>query len=151
MSIAVRPATEADVPEMSRVLIASIAELCQADHGNDPGRIAAWTANKSPEGVARMLVDPAHAMFVAEHDGAVAAVGLIAGDRIGLNYVDPGHRLAGVSKALLAHMEQQMRLAGVTMAVLEGTETALGFYQSAGWTLSGRCVASGCRLMHKRL
>ncbi len=149
--ITVRPAREADVPEMSRVLIASITHLCAADHGGSPERIAGWTANKSREGVARMLADPDHAMFVAEHDGVVAAVGLVAGDRIGLNYVDPDHRLAGISKALLAHMEQQMRLAGITTAVLESTQTALGFYRGAGWLPTGECVVSGCHPMRKRL
>lgn len=151
MSILVRPATAADIPAMSAVLIASITKLCDADHGGAPDRIADWTANKSHEGVARMLADPAHSMFVAEHDGVVAAVGLVAGDRIGLNYVDPDHRLAGVSKALLAHMEQQMRLAGVATAVLESTETAQDFYRSAGWLPTGACAASGCRPMQKRL
>jgi GNAT superfamily N-acetyltransferase len=151
VTVLVRPAREADVPEMSRVLIASITKLCIADHGGVPERIAGWTANKSHEGVARMLADADHSMFVAEHDGVVAAVGLVAGDRIGLNYVDPDHRLAGISKALLAHMEQQMREAGVTTAVLESTETALGFYRSAGWAPSGECGASGCRPMQKRL
>ena len=47
----IRPAREADVPEMSRVLIASITELCAADHGNRADRLASWTANKTPEGV----------------------------------------------------------------------------------------------------
>ena len=146
-----RLAREADVPAMSRVLIASITHLCGADHGDAPERIADWTMNKSPEGVARMLADPAHSMFVAEHDGVVAAVGLVAGSRIGLNYVDPDHRLAGISKALLAYMEQHMRVAGVGTATLESTETALAFYQSAGWLLTGACGASGCRPMQKRL
>ena len=136
---------------MSRVLIASITGLCSADHGNDLNRIADWTANKSPEGVAGMLADPASSMFVVERDGAVAAVGLIAGNRIGLNYVDPDHRRAGVSKALLAHMEQVLRQRGVTLAVLDSTETALAFDRQAGWSPSGACGANGCRAMQKSL
>src|SRR5690606_26189715 len=56
--ITIRPATEADVPAMSRVLTASITELCGADHGNDPDRIARWTANKNVEGVRSMLANP---------------------------------------------------------------------------------------------
>ena len=55
MSITVRRATGADIPAMSRVLIASITELCAADHGNDPKKLAAWLRNKTPDGVREML------------------------------------------------------------------------------------------------
>ena len=48
MSFSVRRAEPDDVLAMSRVLTASIIELCAADHGNDPAAIAAWTRNKTP-------------------------------------------------------------------------------------------------------
>lgn len=129
----VRPALPADVPAMSAVLIASITELCALDHRNDPERIAGWTANKTPEGVARMLAH-APAMLVAEHEGAVAAVGcLVADDEIGLNYVAPWARFRGVSKALLAALERAMRARGSTLGRLESTQTAHRFYRDAGW------------------
>ena len=53
--ITVRDAEAADVDAMSEVLIRSITELCAPDHRNDPAAIAAWTANKTSEGVRRML------------------------------------------------------------------------------------------------
>ena len=53
--ISVRLAVAADVPAMSRVMIASITELAVADHKNDPARIASWTANKTEAGIAKML------------------------------------------------------------------------------------------------
>lgn len=104
--ILVRLATLQDVPEMSRVLIASITELCSLDHNDDPAAIAAWTANKTPEGVARMLDTPGNQLLVAELDRQIAAVGAMIGtDEIGLNYVDPSHRNKGVSRALLEGMK----------------------------------------------
>ena len=58
-------------------------------------------------GVAKMLGSESMTLFVAERDGVIAAVGaIIEPDTIGLNYVDPAHRFAGVSKALLEAMEE---------------------------------------------
>jgi len=56
--ITVRRAAEADIPAMSEVLTRSITELCALDHKHDPAAIAAWTANKTPEGVRRILEKP---------------------------------------------------------------------------------------------
>ena len=71
--IAIRRAAAADVPAMSRVLIASITDLCHADHRGDAGIIAGWTANKVPESVARWVAHPDLVLLVAELDGAIAA------------------------------------------------------------------------------
>ena len=123
---------------MSAVLMASIAELCSLDHGNDPAAIATWTANKTPDGVSAMLRNPQAELFVAEHDGAIAAVGCILGGReVGLNYVHPSHRFAGVSRALLAAMETVMQARGTTHAILESTATAHRFYLAQGWVDGG--------------
>lgn len=134
--IAVRAATAADVPAMSRVLIASITDLCGPDHGQKPERLATWTANKTPEGVAAMLADPQLRMLVAELDGQVAAVGAVVPDKgeVSLNYVDPAARFRGVSKALLAALEAELSAAGVAEAQLTSTTTARRFYHAAGWS-----------------
>ena len=50
-----------------------------------------------------------------------------------LNYVDPAARFRGVSKALLAALESELRAAGVVDAKLTSTTTARVFYQAAGW------------------
>lgn len=154
MSISVRPARAADVAVMSRVLIASITELCEADHGGDPGRIATWTANKTPEGVRAMLAHPELQMLVAERNGVVAAVGAVRGSEIARNYVAPEHRFAGVSKALLAALEAALRESGVRRAELTSTRTARSFYRAAGWSDEAAMVpcqvGEGIR-MHKVL
>ncbi len=121
-------------------MTASIRELCTADHHDDPAVIAAWTTNKTPAQVARMLANPHAKLFVALVDGAVAAVGSvqgIAGEEIGLNYVHPSHRFRGVSRALLAAMEQEMRGSGIATGRLISTATAKRFYESAGWVEDG--------------
>jgi GNAT superfamily N-acetyltransferase len=136
--ISVRLAVAADVPAMSRVMIASITDLAIADHKNDPALIARWTANKSEAGISKMLGSESLTLFVAERDGVVAAVGaIIEPDTIGLNYVDPAHRFAGVSKAMLTAMEGTLRRNGVAEGKLQSTETAHRFYLDAGWADSG--------------
>ena len=54
--IAIRPAAIADVPAMSRVMIASITDLASADHRNDPALVARWTANKTEDGVRKIMI-----------------------------------------------------------------------------------------------
>ena len=156
MSILVRPANQVDVAEMSRVLLASITELCVADHGRSPERLASWTANKTPEGVGAMLASPGLRMLVAELDGRVAAVGAVVPDRgeVALNYVDPAARFRGVSKALLGALESELRAAGVVEAQLTSTLTARSFYQAAGWREDATpvaCMGGEGHRMRKRL
>ena len=154
--ILVRPATEADVPVMSRVLIASITELCTADHGRVPERLATWTANKSPEGIGAMLANPDLRLMVAEHDGRIAAVGavVLGKGEVALNYVDPPARFRGVSKALLGALEVALRESGVGEAQLTSTTTARAFYHAAGWTEDATpvtCMGGEGHRMRKRL
>jgi GNAT superfamily N-acetyltransferase len=142
--ILVRRAAVGDIPAMSEVLIRSITELCTLDHGNDPEAVAAWTANKTPEGVRRMLANPDAQMFVAVRNGVIAAVGCIqGGSEIGLNYVHPEHRFQGVSRALLATLEETIRAAGFSAARLEATKTAQAFYRASGWQDDGEFHSGG--------
>ncbi|HEV7277941.1 MAG TPA: GNAT family N-acetyltransferase [Devosiaceae bacterium] len=155
MSVTVRAARPADVEAMSEVLTASIRDLCEPDHGGDAEAIARWTANKTPEAVAAMLADDNLRFYVAERDGAVAAVGCIIGrSEIGLNYVHPAHRFAGASKALLAAMEAAIRAEGGEEAPLVSTVTAHRFYLAAGWEDGGppeQRFQVACQPMCKRL
>ena len=136
--ILVREAEPADAAQMSAVLTASIRDLCTADHRNDPTILAGWLRNKTPEMVLQMFDNPNAQLFVAEHDGTIAAVGCVNGtDEIGLNYVDPAHRFSGVSKALLAALEDHIRQSGATRARLTSTGTARRFYLASGWHDAG--------------
>jgi GNAT superfamily N-acetyltransferase len=150
--ILVRNARPADTPAMSAVLIASITELCVADHHNDPDALAGWLANKTPEGVAKWFDNPDSTLVVAEHRGEIAAVGAFNTTReITLNYVSPRHRFAGVSTALLEALELGL---GPGEARLDSTETARRFYRSRGWKTAGDPARHGginCQAMRKML
>ncbi len=140
--IAIRPAGPADAPAMSAVLTASIRDLCTADHRNDPEILAGWLRNKTPEMVLKMLERPGAQFLVAEHDGEIAAVGCLNGPaEIGLNYVAPAHRFQGVSKALLAALEDRNRASGADRARLTSTGTAHRFYLANGWEDAGPAEA----------
>lgn len=139
--IEIRRASPADVPAMSRVLIASITELCHADHRGDAAIIAGWTRNKVPESIARWVEHPDLTMLVATADGEVAAVGSLNGpDEIGLNYVSPAFRFRGVSSALLTALEEAMQERGAAIGHLTSTQTAHGFYRARGWEDAGAPV-----------
>ena len=133
--ILVRNARLDDAPAMSAVLIASITQLCVADHRSDPAVLAAWLANKTPESVAKWFDNPESTLVVAEHDREIAAVGGFNRAReITLNYVSPSHRFMGVSSALLEALELGL---GAGEARLSSTETARRFYEHRGWKAAG--------------
>jgi GNAT superfamily N-acetyltransferase len=149
----VREATLRDVEAMSQVLIASITDLCARDHGDVRENIARWTANKTPESIRAWFDDPSGHLYVAEREGAVVAVGSFNDKgEVLLNYVAPEARFSGVSKALLRHMEGEMRRRGLSEARLESTRTAHDFYVAAGWRDRGgtqTCFNLDCLSMVK--
>lgn len=132
--IRIRKATPDDAEAMSGIVVASIRELCAADHRGDPVRIGSWTANKTPQNFRRWIAEAETQFFVAERHGCAAGVGGVSLDAtIRLNYVAPEHRYQGVSRALLDHMEEVLAAAGVAVARLRSSETALSMYRGAGW------------------
>ena len=137
MKLLVRPARANDAAAMSAVLIASITELCAADHGNKPDAIAAWCANKSEASVLAMMQSLENGLYVAERNETVVAVGAITGDAVTLNYVDPVHRRTGVSRTLLAALERILSERGVLLARLTSTAIARAFYLAQGWQEDG--------------
>lgn len=138
MGLGVRPARLEDAEAMSAVLIASITHLCAADHGGDADLIAAWTANKTPEGVRAMLARAGSTVLVAELDGRLAGVGACDDKaNVTLNYVAPDCRRRGVGTALLAALEAHIQAQGHHGARLASTRTAHGFYVRSGWRDAG--------------
>ena len=134
--IVVRPARLTDAPAMSAVLIASITDLCVADHRGDAHVLAAWLANKTPASVAEWFGNREVTLIVAEQSREIAGVGGYSRQReILLNYVSPAYRFAGVSAALLEAMELRL---GPGEARLQATETARRFYERRGWDSTGK-------------
>ncbi|WP_170337704.1 GNAT family N-acetyltransferase [Ruegeria arenilitoris] len=136
--VSLRRATVFDVFGVSQVLVRSITRLCEADHGNQPDKIAAWTANKDPQSVRNWIISGTQ-IWLAEWNGNVAAVGgLRAPAEISLLYVDPDHAGQGVGAALLSRLEAELALSGATTVHLMSTKTALDFYRRNGWVTAGQ-------------
>ena len=134
----IRPAVLKDVSKACDTLRRSIAELCVADHGNDKAILGQWLANKTPEVFASWLKDTGNTVLVADHNGLIAAVGVVNNDgEITCNYVSPDFRFQGVSKLLLAGLEAVSLKQGNSGTTLFSTKTAHGFYRAAGYKNGG--------------
>lgn len=133
----IRDAVAEDASAACEVMRRSIAELCVADHNNDPAILARWLANKTPE-IFKSWIKPSNALLVAVEGEAVLAVGCVteAGE-INVNYVSPDARFRGVSRAMLAALEERAMLWGNKACRLSSTETALRFYRANGYVEEG--------------
>ena len=137
----IREALRDDAGAASSVIRRSIAELCHADHGNDPAILARWAGNKTPQNFCSWLEQGDNSLFVAVEGDVVLGVGSVTdAGRIGLNYVSPEARFQGVSRALLHALEQRAAQRGNTGVTLESTETARRFYLSNGYTEIGKPI-----------
>jgi GNAT superfamily N-acetyltransferase len=148
----IRDAVVGDAAAACAVLRRSIAELCGADHRDDPAILARWLANKTPDTVSVWIARPDASMLVAVESGAIVAVGMVtdAGEIL-LNYVSPDARFRGVSRTLLAALEARAAERGAATCRLESTETAYRFYRANGYADDGAPtgkfgMASGFRM-----
>ncbi len=134
---ALRRATVFDVFDISRVLISSIRDLCQADHLNDPKKLEQWAANKDPASVRGWIESGAVLWVATQGDELTAVGGLREGGEISLLYVDSGQSGRGYGSALLRLLENELRAQGCPEARLQATKTAHGFYCRQGWLDDG--------------
>jgi GNAT superfamily N-acetyltransferase len=138
----IRDAVAEDAAAGCVVMRRSIAELCVADHKNDPAILTRWLGNKTVENFVAWINQPDNSLLVAVEDGKILAVGSVTDSgSIGLNYVSPDARFRGVSRALLCALEARALLRKNRQCTLTSTETARQFYLSNGYVLSG--AASG--------
>ena len=150
--VQIRLAQVNDAEPACAVLRRSIAGLCEADHGNDPKILAAWLANKTPDNVAAWIVDPGNIVTVALIDGRITGVAAMTqAGLITLNYVSPDARFSGVSKALLAALEQSAVDLELAQCRLQSTKTALRFYRAAGYREVEADNSGGGVMMTKEL
>ena len=131
--LSIRDTRPEDAVAACEVMCRSIAELCPADHGDDPEILARWLSNKTPKKVRAWIARQDATMLVAVKSDAIVAVGMVtdAGEVL-LNYVSPDVRFSGVSRALLRVLEARARKRGAILCRLESTETGRRFYRSNG-------------------
>jgi len=150
MTVEVRLAEPADAEAICAVLRASITELLAHEHRNDPATLGPWLENKTVENALRWISADDRYTVVATEDGAVCGFGMLkANGEIGLLYVAPSARFRGVSKALLAALEERAASVGLTRVTATSSFTALPFYRARGYEpcgepVTGFGVTRGC-------
>jgi GNAT superfamily N-acetyltransferase len=139
----IRDATTEDAEAACLVMRRSIAELCVADHKNDPAILTRWLGNKTPEIFVSWIRQPGNSLLVAAEAGNILAVGSVTdAGQITLNYVSPDARFHGVSRALLRALEARALERGNARCTLTSTETARRFYQANGYAEDGPLVTN---------
>lgn len=127
-----------DATDACIVLRRSIAELCEADHRNDPSILARWLGNKTHGNFFAWVDQSDNSVLVAVEDKHILAIGSVTdAGTIGLNYVSPDARFQGVSRALLWALEMRAAEKGNSRCILTSTETARRFYLSNGYVEYG--------------
>jgi GNAT superfamily N-acetyltransferase len=138
MTLEIRDATTADAEAATDVMCRSITELCAADHNNGPKILGGWLTNKKPEIFRAWLQQGDQSYLVAVTDGRIVCVGGVTdGGLITLNYVLPEARFRGVSRAMIAALEQRARDRGNRDCTLASTATARRFYLARGYVETG--------------
>jgi GNAT superfamily N-acetyltransferase len=132
----VRPAQIADADRAIGVIRRSIQELCELDHNNEPATLSMWLSNKTADEMRQWIA--AHTVLVAVEGERMTGVAAVRADgEVLLNYVAPEARFQGVSKCLMQGIEAWASTRGLKWLTLESTATALRFYHSTGWTMTG--------------
>ena len=130
----VRPAQMADADRAIDVIRRSIQELCELDHKNEPATLSMWLSNKTADNMRQWIA--AHTVLVAVEGERMAGVAAVRADgEVLLNYAEA--RFQGASKCLMQAIEVWASARGLKWLTLESTATALRFYPSTGWTMTG--------------
>ena len=134
----IREGQAVDAPAACRVLRRSIKELCVADHRNDPAILERWLSNKTPGNFRLWITQEGNSLLVAVEGDTILAVGCVTDEgKITLNYVSPDVRFRGVSRALLAALEDWAAGRGNVRCTLTSTATARRFYRANGYVEDG--------------
>jgi N-acetylglutamate synthase-like GNAT family acetyltransferase len=112
----------------------SIVELCREDHHGDRLTLEGWLANKSLKNMTAWINMFDCTVVVAEKAGRLAGVGAFMGaGEVILLYVAPEDRFTGVSKVLLADIEDRARKMRLPMLRLTSSITAQRFFLERGY------------------
>jgi GNAT superfamily N-acetyltransferase len=133
-----RRAAISDATAACEVVRRSIVELCHDDHKGDEASLVEWLANKTPANFEQWIGSKQHISVVAERNNELLGFALLnLRGTIDLLYVSPNARFSGISKALLAALEQAAIAAAIRELKLESSATALRFYTRCGYTSAG--------------
>jgi GNAT superfamily N-acetyltransferase len=138
----IRSGTSADKPTL--VELQRQASLAGYRHIFPPNEFP-YPLGSTRDRWTQLLRDGSADVFVAEMDGEVAGVTVVAGDEIESLFVAPEWWRHHVGTELLEHACCRIADLGHTVArlyVMEANMRARSFYESAGWSIDGRSHVS---------
>jgi len=136
--ILIRVATTGDAAAAVAVLRASIVQLCQGDHQDDPATLEGWLRTKTVEHFCSLLLRPEVHLLVAAQGPDIRGVGSIGSNgELGWLYVSPGCQGQGIGAALLAALESRARDWGLSEISLISSIAARAFYERHGYRSAG--------------
>lgn len=151
--VAIRSYCPTDLNAVVSTIRASITQLCQKDHQNDPEKLASWLVNKTKEALAEPLAAANSACFVAVDAGdVVGVVHILVSGEITLCYVHPQAIGKGVGQRLITTAFEFARTNGLQNLTLEATQTAKPFYERMGFVRLDKqssCGKVSCLSMRK--
>jgi GNAT superfamily N-acetyltransferase len=136
-SFSIRKAEAADAHAIVKVVRDSIAQLCVADHHNDPELLSAWLENKTAENLAKWFGDPNNYCVVAQNERLVGVAVLNRSGEVQLMYVAPGAQRQGIGRMLHDSLEQKAKQWELKHLGLGSTRDARAFYESVGYVSTG--------------
>ena len=134
IDVVVRPATDADVPEVTRIWYAGWVD---GHLGLVPTQLI---AHRLPESFTPRTRERVPATWVAEVAGSVVGFVVVIDDEVEQIYVDANARGTGVAAMLLERAEEVIDAAGhevAWLAVVAGNERARAFYTRQRWVDRG--------------
>jgi N-acetylglutamate synthase-like GNAT family acetyltransferase len=138
MKLNVRPARTSDAELAIQTVIASIRELCVADHHNDAATLERWLGNKTPASFETWINNPENFCVIGEVSGVLSAVGLLHDSgEIRLFYVAPDSQRKGLGIAIHIALEAHASLLNMERLHLCSTDAARSFYERVGYQASG--------------
>lgn len=138
-NVSIRRGRQADAEEAIGVIREAILKLCGDDHHDDEAEIFSWLKNKTISSWNSWASRADVALLVAEQAEGIVGVGMIdSRGEVMLNYIHPAARFMGVSKAIMAALEEYARSRGIDVCKLDSTATAKQFYQALGYCPEGR-------------
>ncbi|MES2103575.1 MAG: GNAT family N-acetyltransferase [Pseudomonadota bacterium] len=141
-TLEIRAACPVDAGAACEILRRSITECCHQDHRDDPRILARWLDNKTPGTVASWFASAGNYSLVASAATGILGVALLTRTgRIGLCYVKPELRFAGIGEALLSSMESRAEEWQLPFIRVDSTVTARDFYLRRGYLAGGTSAA----------
>jgi len=129
MKCQVRPALEADAPQVSQVILASLLTSNAQDY---PASVIERVQASFTTDSVRQLMQHRQ-MFVALVDGELRGTASLDGRAVRSVFVDPAYHGRGLGRQLMAAVEQAALDSGQTSLVVPSSVTAEGFYARLGY------------------